>query len=43
MIIGDVMTFQKKEVLAEMLYNQEVMLAWDFTEIKKVKKEVVLL
>ena len=40
MIIGDGMTEQEKEVLTEMLYNREAVLAWDFTEMGKVKKEV---
>ena len=40
MIIGDGMTSQKKDLFIEMLYNQEPVLVWDFTEIGKVKKEV---
>ena len=40
MIIGDGMTEQEKEVLIEMLYNREAVLAWDFIEIGMVKKEV---
>ncbi len=40
MIIGDGMTKKEKEVLTEMLYNREVVLAWDFTEMGKVKREV---
>ena len=32
------MTEQEKEVLTEMLYNREVVLAWDFTEMGMVKK-----
>ena len=40
MIIGDGMTLQEKEVLTEMLYNREAVLAWDFSEMGKVKKEV---
>lgn len=40
MIIGNSMTFEEKEVLIEMLYNQEIVLAWDFSEMGKVKKEV---
>ena len=40
MIIGDGMTIEEKNVLTEMLYNREAVLAWDFTEIRKVKREV---
>lgn len=40
MIIGAGMTEQKKEVLMEILYNKEVILAWDFTKMRKVKKKV---
>lgn len=40
MIIGDGMTSEEKEVLTEMLYNREAVLAWDFSEMGKVKKEV---
>lgn len=40
MIIGDGMTSEEKEVLIEMLYNREAVLAWDFPEMGKVKKEV---
>ena len=40
MIIGDGMTAQEKDVLTEMLYNREAVLAWDFTEMGKVKREV---
>ena len=40
MIIGEGMTAQEKEVLTEMLYNREAVLAWDFTEMRKVKREV---
>lgn len=42
MIIRDDMTKQKKEVITKILYNRKNMLAWDFTEIKKVKREVTL-
>lgn len=34
------MTEQEKEILTEMLYNREAILAYDFMEIKKVKWEV---
>lgn len=34
------MTSEEKEVLTEMLYNREAVLAWDFSEMGKVKKEV---
>ena len=40
MIIGDGMTSQKKDLLTEMFYNREAILAWNFTEMKKVKKKV---
>ena len=40
MIIGDGMTSQEKDLLTEMLYNREAVLAWDCTEMEKVKKEV---
>ena len=33
MIIGDGMTSQGKDLLTEMLYNREAVLAWDFTEM----------
>lgn len=41
MIIGDSMTFQKKDILIEILYNWEIVLVWDFTKMRKVKKEMV--
>lgn len=34
------MTSEKKEVLTEMLYNQEIVLVQDYSEIEKVKNEV---
>ncbi len=40
LIIGEGMSPQEKDVLIEMLYKREAVLAWDFTEIGKVKKEV---
>lgn len=40
MIIGDGMSTEEKDVLTELLYNREAVLAWDFSEIGKVKKEV---
>ncbi len=40
MIIGEGMTAQEKEVLTEMLYNRAAVLAWGFTEMGKVKREV---
>ena len=40
MIIGDGMTPQEKDLLTEMLYNREAALAWDFTEMGKIKPEV---
>ena len=39
-IIGKGMTTQKKEVFIEMLYNREVVLAWNFTEMGKVRRNV---
>lgn len=42
MIIRNAMIFQEKVVLTEMLNNWEVILAWDFTKIGKVKREVAL-
>ena len=42
MIIGEDMTAQKKKILTEMLYNREAVLAWDFTKIGKVRREVTL-
>ena len=41
MITGDSMTFQEKKVFTEVLYNQETVLAWDFSEMGKIKKKVV--
>ncbi len=34
------MTAQEKEVFTKMLYNREAVLAWDFTEMGKVKRAV---
>lgn len=34
------MTSQEKDLFTKMLYNREVVIAQDFTEIGKVKKEV---
>lgn len=42
MIIGDGITEQEKKIFTEMLYNREAVLAWDFTEIEKFKREVAL-
>lgn len=33
---------KEKEVFTEILYNQEAVLAWDFSEMRKVKKKVAL-
>lgn len=41
MITKEKMTFKKK-IFIEILYNQEAILVWDFSEIRKVKKKVVL-
>ena len=43
MIVGNSMTAKEKDVLIKMLYNQKAVLAWDFSEIGKVKREVALL
>lgn len=40
MIIGDSMTLQEKEVLTKMLYNQEDVLVYDFSEMGKIKKTI---
>ena len=40
MIIGEGMSPQEKNLLTEMLYNREAVLAWDFTEIGKIKKKI---
>lgn len=41
MIIKDWMTLQEKEVFTKMLRNRKGVLAWDFTEMTKVKRKVV--
>lgn len=40
MIVGKDMIAQEKEVLTKMLYNRKVVLAWDFIEMKKFRREV---
>ena len=40
MITGNSITLQKKKVLTKVLYNQKAVLAWDFSKMGKVKKEV---
>ncbi len=40
MIIEDWMTAQEKDILTEMLYNGEAVLAWDFTEMGNDKRVV---
>lgn len=40
MIIEDNMISQEKKVLTKILYNQDVILAWDFTKMRKVKREI---
>ena len=40
MIIRDGITSPEKDFLTEILFNHEVVLAWDFIEMKKVKKKV---
>ncbi len=42
-IIEDDIIKQEKEALIEMLYNKEVVLTYDFMEMRKDKIEVVLL
>ncbi len=37
MIIEDGMTPQENDLLTEMLYNREAALAWDYTEMGKIK------
>lgn len=39
-IIGKSMSALKKEVVTKILYNRETVLAYDFIEMRKVKKEV---
>ena len=41
MIIGNKMTKQKKDIFAETLYNRKAVLAWVFTKIGKLKREVI--
>lgn len=40
MIIGDSIIEQEKELLTEILYNRKAVLAWDFTDMGKIKREV---
>lgn len=40
MIIGNDITSQEKDLFTEILYNKEAILIWDFTKMRKVKKEV---
>lgn len=42
-IVRDSIIAKKKDVFTKMLYNWEVVLAWDFSKIEKVKKKVALL
>ena len=39
-IIRNGITEQEKEVFTEMLYNKKAVLAWNFAEMRKVKKEI---
>ena len=41
MITSNGMTLQEKEVFTEVFYNREAVLIWDFSEMRKTKKEVV--
>lgn len=40
MIIRESLIAQKKEILIKMLYNKDIILAWDFIKIKKVEGKV---
>jgi RNase H-like domain found in reverse transcriptase/Integrase zinc binding domain/Reverse transcriptase (RNA-dependent DNA polymerase) len=40
MIVGEDLTDKERDVMLEMLYNREAALAWDFSEIGKVKEDV---
>ena len=37
MVCGDALTVQEKDLLLEMLFNREAAMAWDFSEMGKVK------
>lgn len=39
-LIEDVLTNQKKELLTKMLYRKEACMSWNFSEIEQVKSEV---
>ena len=41
MIIKDIMISQEKDLLTKILYNQEIILIWDFKKMGKVKNKVV--
>ena len=40
MIMRNKMIGYEKKVFTEMLYDKKAVLAWDFTAIRKVKREV---
>ncbi len=40
MFIGDGKTTHKKDDLTKIIFNKGVVLAWDFTEMRKVKRKV---
>ena len=40
MVIGESMTAKEKEILTKIFYNREAVLAWDFTEMGKVRRKV---
>lgn len=42
-VIREGMTAQEKEVFTKIFYNREAILAWNFTEMRKVKREVASL
>jgi len=42
LIVGDSLWPKEKEVFLEMLYNQEKVIAFDFSHIRKVKLDMVL-
>jgi hypothetical protein len=42
LVVGDSLWLKEKELLVELLYNQEAALAFDFSEIRKVNLDVVL-
>ena len=43
MIMREGMTAQENKIFIKMLYNRKAILAWDFTEMGKVRKKVAFL